>query len=347
MKKYIGLILILISLSFHSCDLFNSASPVEAPGVPSSLTGEDASLGLARISRGAQEEYYDEFSNFYVVAQVGENYNLPLEQINSEIQDYANDSSINWTNLAGNALFTQQAVFTDRGFVINANDDFSAWETITITSELRRHMRVVQKDGYVLGTLFMTHAGPNGSNEMLEIIKSDNYTYTKIFRVRNPDGDDLKEYNSNNTSGSVFFDMFAGITMNDELQHSLGIKRYDMTEIEGTAATHDYTPIGGLDAYMVAAFDTNQLMIRPDNLTAPLEIFVDEGLGFTPEFTTWPSSQGESFDASLFPGKSYVDALFDVGASAAYSSKGQINDDFTVSYPTAYIEWIPSDIGLE
>ena len=362
MRKILILLLLLASFIFFACDGGGSSSgsivPVEASSMPDCLAGGSSSSGISRAgySEGLStyDDFIDEYSNFYVVGQIALNYNDPLEWTYDDIESIANSSRTSWTTLSGSSLFTKQCQMDDET-VLNANEDFSAWETVMVNDEVRRHLRVVQKNGYVLSTLMITYAGPEGSTESLEIIESDDYLYTKIFRVRNPDGDSLKSYNPDNSFGAdgggfVYFDMYAGITKKDAQEHTLGIKRYDATEmINTTASDFTYEAVGDIDGSMVAAFDDSQLMIRPAVTSAPLSISVvaTDNPSLSPEYSVWPDSQGESFDASLFPDQSDVEKIFDLGATAAYASKGQIFTDYSYDYPGSYIEWSPSDIGLE
>ena len=336
---------LLLIFSATGCSLFSGVTPVAAPAIPDSICGGNTARAIG------QTEFYDEYSNFYVVAQIGLNWNDPLARTNEEINDLADNIFIQWDTVSDSSLFTKEYMDDEDGIFYRCNEDYSAWETISVTEEVRRHMRVQQKDGYVLGTLFMTHVGSEGATESLEIIETENYTYIKIFRVRNPDGDSLKESNPENTSGDAYFDMYAGIVKNDSKQRSLGVKRYDATTWSGVMAKdHDYAAVGGIDSYMVAAFDNEQYLIRPaGTLPSPLEIVLSSGdsPSFSPEFNTWPVSQSESFTAADFPGKTDVEKIFDLGADGAYASKSEINEDYSLSYPVDYNEWGPSDIGIE
>ena len=349
MKVIHFIIFTLLIMSFSGCkEDPPGILPVEPTPIPDALAG-NAGAGARSISRAAlQDEFYPEYSNFYIVPQLALNYNIPQADIVREITNLANDPDTEWTNISTDEGFTKSFFIDYAEGVLRTNDDYSDWEFVAVyASGLRRHLRTTQKNGYIHSRLLIQQASLD-TPEALEIIETDDTIYIRSMRVRDADGDPNGYYDPDSAGGTVYFDQFAAITKKDGFERTLGMKMYEHSNITSPIADDPYSPDntsnGGVDARMVGAFDIEQLMIRPDTLTSPLELYISSNPGFTPEDTAYPSTQGESFDSSLFPGVSQVEKLFDLGITPEFAAKARIADDYTVNY--TFPDWSPSDLNL-
>ncbi|MDC7227776.1 MAG: hypothetical protein PQJ61_13510 [Spirochaetales bacterium] len=259
---------------------------------------------------GSEEVYPDEYDSFYVVPQVALNYDA--SRLYDEITDLASSAGTDWVSL-DSGDFTREVQYDDE-HMLRVNDDLTDWEHILVNDELRKHIRVTQMDGYVHTRVFMWHAGGSGL------------------------------YDADSEGGVVIFDEFAAITVKDEedLQRTLGKKIFEHAEIEAPIAGDDYAVEDGIDAEIVGAFDSEHLMIRPDVISNPL--MIDAGEQGYLESETYPDSQGETFDAPLFPELDGVEALMEKGFSPEFIAKAKIYENFTYDYE--FVDWTPSDIGF-
>lgn len=351
------LLIVISTFAMLGCEL--SPIPVDVatgPQIPASLSGAAlisrsvtagpaAGISPVQYATVPADAFYDEYSNFYVVPQIAINYNDPLGLFTSDLEQVADGA---YTELDGTDGFTRRyTVPWEPAVVFNTNDDFSRWERVEIGAGFSQ-LRVEQHDGYARGSLFQSEG--QGGRAYLEVVKTDIYTYIKYFRLRSPDGDILEGYNPDNTTGFVYFDLFAGISNNDTLERTIGVKRFDSADLAGTrAGDFDYVGDGDLDARMVAVFDNQLLMIRPDVLVPPLEMSVNSGEDprFSPDFVDWPSSQSETFEASEFADVSFVETLYGLGATPEFVAKSVVNPDYSVEYHENYVDWEPADVGLE
>ena len=287
---YLMLLIVLILIS--GCKEELGILPVEPTSLPDALSG-NVGVGTRTIARsGQQSEFYAEYSNFYIVPQIALNNTIPQENLVRDITNLINSTDTQWEEINTSEGFTKSVLIDHAEGVLRTNADYSDWDFVSIASNgLRRHLRTTQKDGYIHSRLIIQLANLD-TPEALEIIETEDSIYIRSMRVRDADGDPAGYYNPDSTGGTVYFDQFVAITKKDGFERTLGMKKYEHSTISSPIADDPYIPDtstnGGVDAWMVGAFDIEQLMIRPTILSSPLELFISPDPGFTPEESVYP-----------------------------------------------------------
>ncbi|MFO7782457.1 MAG: hypothetical protein R6W94_12630, partial [Spirochaetia bacterium] len=194
----------------------------------------------------------------------------------------------------------------------------------------RFHYEVRKYSDYTHGFMYAYLTSGNSAVDTVDIVSTDDWTFTKVVRLFNIDG-------SMDESGQTEINIFAGINRNDGNERVLGVTRkgfYAVEEEDPNDAVYSDTDM------ITGAFDAVQLAIRPDSRPSSP----------APELwqTTYPDggfgSQGETFDSSLFPSQSDVEKLFDVGINPADVGQWVINEDLSRNYN--FPEWDPADISF-
>jgi len=357
-KRISMLITIITALFiFFSCQLGRLDNTLTGPAdIPESLTGEalesrnisvNEKTAAASSNRAIEDwettfaKIEDEYGSFFLIALVAYNYSQPFERQKTRWDDLINDPATDWTALTDGGAFTQEVQDDEGGGMFRTNESFTEWEYITVEpgdDKLRRHLRVSEKEGYTHTTLVMWSIGGFDSNDTIDIVETDDYKIIRCLTAADLNGDGTNNSITNplQAGGVIEFNEFYAITKKDSAEHTLGIRRARSatisTALEYVMDTYDSS------SDEVGAFDNTQLLVRPDTYPEPL---TDLSVGM--ELT----SQGESFDSTLFPTLAEVQKLLSetVGFTPTEVANAVIYDDFTYNYEVP--DWGPVDIGLE
>ena len=200
----------------------------------------------------------------------------------------------------------------------------------------RFHYEVRKHANYTHGFMYAYLTSGNAAVDTVDIVSTDDWTFTKVVRIFNLDGT-MDVTGDGVDDDQAHIDIFAGINRNDGHERVLGVKRHGSYNLPGDLTTATYVP-GSWDD-RVGAFDAVQHAIRPDIRPTTPDLWQD-----TYPTDDWFPAQGEDFDSSLFPTESNARLLFDVGINPEDVGQWVINADLSRNYD--FPEWDPADISF-
>ena len=315
------------------------------PSIPGSVLGAtgggDVSLTSGRIRILAeaylgQAELLAEYGEFMMVPETGMNYNETMALAFPTFQQWAQDyqSGVgDWRSADPPYDIELDFEFGQVG-TFRATKDFTHYEAVLNGDGGERfHYEVRKHATYTHGFMYAYLTSGNAAVDTVDIVSTDDWTFTKVVRIFNLDG-------TMDGSGKATIDIFAGINRNDGHERVLGVKRHGEYTLPDPLVGPTYVPDSWDDR--IGAFDATQLAIRPAERPSNPALW---HVGYPDEVRDPPfDSQGETFDSSLFPTESDARLLFDVGINPEDVGQWVINADLSRNYD--FPEWDPADISF-
>lgn len=332
------------------------------PAIPGSVLGASGGGGVsptsARIRTLAEDylgqaELLEEYNGFMMVPETGMNYNdnmaMAFPTLQQWAQDYRNGVG-DWRQADSPYDIELDFKFDPQTETIRSTDDpqnkmgtfratedFSHYEIVLNGDDgTRFHYEVREYEDYTHGFMYGYLTSGNPNVDTVDIVTTDDWTFTKVVRIFNLDGTmDVTDDGSPDDHADV--QIFAGINRNDTHERVLGVKRQGSYTLPTDGSDPTYEP-DNWEPDGVGAFDAVQLAIRPDTRPASPALWYD---GY-PD-SEFPA-QGETFDSALFPSESDVRLLFDVGINPGVVGQWVIDSDLSRDYN--FPEWDPSSISF-